>query len=50
MRAALLVLLIFIGMSDADSNDDYVAYQNPTTLEEKKLTFNMEQNVSGTGF
>jgi len=50
VRAALLMLLIFIGMSDADSNDDYVAYQNPTTLEKKELTFNMEQNVSGTGF
>ncbi|MCK9566958.1 MAG: hypothetical protein M0Q43_13040 [Methanothrix sp.] len=26
------------------------AYDNPTTLEEKSLKFNFEQNVSGTGF
>jgi len=26
------------------------AYDNPTTLEEKNLKFNFEQNVSGTGF
>jgi hypothetical protein len=31
-----------------EEND--AAYNNPTTLEEKNLKFNFEQNVSGTGF
>ena len=31
-----------------EKND--AAYDNPTTLEEKNLKFNFEQNVSGTGF
>ena len=44
------MLLIFISISSAESKDDYVAHENPTTSEERNLTFNMEQNVSGTGF
>ncbi|MFB3763967.1 MAG: hypothetical protein ACE14P_01825 [Methanotrichaceae archaeon] len=54
MKKGIILLLIFtlIAMdnADADSQDDSIAYENPTTLDEAKLVFNMEQSVSGTGF
>ena len=52
-----MALFALIGMAAAgggekeeqlEEND--AAYDNPTTLEEKNLKFNFEQNVSGTGF
>jgi hypothetical protein len=53
----LLALFALIGMTVADNGDgeeqlqeNDAAYDNPTTLEEKNLRFNFEQNVSGTGF
>jgi len=46
----LLALLILVGMSAAQSESNIVPYENPTTIEKKSLTFDMQQNVSGTGF
>jgi hypothetical protein len=53
----LLALFALIGIAAADNwekeeqlQGDDAAYDNPTTLEEKNLKFNFEQNVSGTGF
>ncbi len=59
MRVIILLLALFalIGMAIADNEvhteqleENNVAYDNPTTLEEENLKFSMEQNVSGTGF
>jgi hypothetical protein len=53
----LLALFVLIGMTAADNEEEEeqleendAAYDNPTTLEEKNLKFNFEQNVRGTGF
>lgn len=46
----LVALLVLIGTGTADTMGNFVPYENPTTIEEKNLTFNMEQSVSGTGF
>jgi hypothetical protein len=53
----LLALFALISMAVADNGEteeqleeSNAAYENPTTLEEKNLKFNFEQNVSGTGF
>ena len=53
----MLALFALIGMAAADNEEkeeqlqeNDAAYDNPTTLEEKNLKFNFEQNVSGTGF
>ena len=53
----MLALFALIGMAAADNGEkeeqlqeNDAAYDNPTTLEEKNLKFNFEQNVSGTGF
>jgi hypothetical protein len=35
---------------ETDGGHDQVLYENPTSIEEKNLTFNMEQKVEGTGF
>jgi len=52
IKKGIILLLIFtlIAIDNVDSQDDSAAYENPTTLDEAKLTFNMEQSVSGTGF
>ena len=57
MIILLLALFALIGMAAADNGENEgqiqennAAYDNPTTLEEKNLRFNFEQNVSGTGF
>lgn len=53
----MLALFALIGVYAADNGENErqlqendSAYDNPTTLEEKNLKFNFEQNVSGTGF
>ena len=53
----MLALFALIGIAAADNGENEEkllendsAYDNPTTLEEKSLKFNFEQNVSGTGF
>ena len=53
----MLALFALIGMAAADDRDkeeqlqeNDTAYSNPTTWEERSLKFNLEQNVSGTGF
>ncbi len=53
----MLALFALIGMAVAENGEkegqleeNNAAYDNPTTLEEKNLKFNFEQNVSGTGF
>lgn len=46
----LLSLMILLGMSAAESESNIIPYENPTTIEEKNLTFDMQQNVIGTGF
>jgi hypothetical protein len=53
----LLALFALIGMAAAENEekeaqlqDNDAAYDNPTTLDEKNLKFNFEQNASGTGF
>jgi hypothetical protein len=53
----LLSLFALIGIDAADNKDkeeqlqeNDAAYGNPTTLDEKSLNFNFEQNVSGMGF
>ena len=53
----MLALFALIGMAVADNEEkegqlekNDAAYDNPTTLEEKNLKFDFEQNVSGTGF
>lgn len=53
----MLALFALIGITAADNEEkeeqlqeNDAAYGNPTTLEEKILKFNFEQNVSGTGF
>ena len=47
----LLAIFIVIGTVGAESaSDNFVPYENPTTIETKNLTFNMDQSVSGTGF
>lgn len=53
----MLALFALIGMAAADDEEkdeqlqeNDAAYDDPTTLEEKNLNFNFEQNVSGTGF
>jgi hypothetical protein len=46
----LLALMILVGISAADGESNIVPYENPTTTEKKNLTFDMQQNVSGTGF
>lgn len=46
----LLTLLILVGMSSAGSESDKVPYKDPSTIEEEKITFDMQQRVSGTGF
>ncbi|MHB8120388.1 MAG: hypothetical protein ACYDHX_16990 [Methanothrix sp.] len=38
------------GEKEEQLEENNAAYDNPTTLEEKNLKFNFEQNVSGTGF
>ena len=38
------------GEMEEQLEENDAAYNNPTTLEEKNLKFNFEQNVSGTGF
>lgn len=57
MIILLLAIFALIGMAAADNEGmeaqlekNGAAYDNPTTLEEKSLKFNFEQNVSGTGF
>ncbi|VVB71366.1 Uncharacterised protein [uncultured archaeon] len=53
----LLIFVALVGMSThtdlcsaEEAEGNFVAYENPTTIEERNLTFNMEQNVSGNGF
>jgi hypothetical protein len=53
----LLALFTLIGLAAAAEEgkeeqleENNAAYDNPTTSEERCLTFNFEQNVSGTGF
>lgn len=53
----MLALFVLIGITIADNREkegqleeNNTAYENPTTLEERTLKFNFEQNVSGTGF
>ena len=53
----LLALFGLIGMAAAEEDErakrlekSNSTYDNPTTSEERCLTFNFEQNVSGTGF
>jgi hypothetical protein len=46
----LLTLLILLGMGFAGSESDQVPYADPSTVENKNLTFDMQQSVSGTGF
>jgi hypothetical protein len=53
----VLAIFALIGMAVAENGEkegqleeNNAAYDNPTTLEEKNLKFNFEQNVSGTGF
>lgn len=46
----MLTLLILVGMSSAGSESDEVPYKDPSTIEKKNLTFDMQQSVSGTGF
>ena len=57
MIILLLALFALISMAVADNGEkeeqleeNNAAYDNPTTLEDKNLKFNFEQNVSGTGF
>ncbi len=59
MREIILLLALFalIGMAAAGDGEkeeqleeNNSVYDNPTTLDEKNLKFNFEQNVSGTGF
>ena len=57
MIILLLAIFALIGIAAADNGEmeeklleNGSAYDNPTTLEEKSLKFNFEQNVSGTGF
>jgi hypothetical protein len=38
------------GEKEEQLQENDAAYDNPTTLEEKNLKFNFEQNVIGTGF
>jgi hypothetical protein len=38
------------GEKEEQLEENNSVYDNPTTLEEKNLKFNFEQNVSGTGF
>ena len=45
-----MTLLILVGMSSAGSESDKVPYEDPSTIEKKNLTFDMQQSVSGTGF
>jgi hypothetical protein len=47
---ALLALLALIGMATAEQIDENLRYNNPTSIEEKNLIFNLDQKVSGTGF
>ena len=35
---------------EEQTEENNTAYDNPTTLEQKNLKFDFEQNVSGTGF
>jgi hypothetical protein len=53
----LVALFALIGMAAAGDEEEEeqleendATYNNPTTLEEKNLKFNFEQNVRGTGF
>ncbi len=53
----MLALFALIGMAAAENEEteeqlleNDAVYGNPTTLEEKNLKFNFEQNVSDTGF
>jgi hypothetical protein len=46
----MLALLLLVGANAALAEESYVPYANPSSLETKNLTFNMEQNVKGTGF
>ena len=45
-----MTLLILVGMSSVGSESDNVPYEDPSTIEEKNLTFDMQQRVRGTGF
>ncbi len=50
---ALFALICMAAAEDAGKEnleESNAAYNNPTILEEKNLKFNLEQNVSGTGF
>jgi hypothetical protein len=46
----LLALLIMAGISDVSAEEKIAPYVNPSMIEERNLTFNMEQRVSGNGF
>ncbi len=50
---ALFALICMAAAQDAakeNLEESNAVYNNPTILEEKSLKFNLEQNVSGTGF
>ncbi len=46
----LLALLAFIGYATSSSESINVPYENPSAIEERNLTFDMQQSVKGTGF
>lgn len=46
----MLALLLLMGANVALAEESYVPYANPSSLETKNLTFNMEQSVKGAGF
>lgn len=46
----LLSLFAITSMAAAEEADDNSAYNNPTSIEEKNLIFNLDQKVSGAGF
>jgi hypothetical protein len=46
----LLTLLVLVVMSSDGSESSKVPYEDPSTIEKKNLTFDMQQSVSGTGF
>ncbi|MFB3765247.1 MAG: hypothetical protein ACE14P_08360 [Methanotrichaceae archaeon] len=47
---ALLALYAITCMAAAEGADDNSTYNNPTSMEEGNLIFNLDQRVSGTGF
>jgi hypothetical protein len=46
----LLALFSFVGIAAAEQVDDILSYNNPSSLEERNLIFDLNQKVTGTGF